>query len=66
MSHHDNSDLIVCRTDWVDQDLANHDWQSNVLQSIDSEVSFEADRQAGSLTAQTYCQIKSQFCELKL
>ena len=52
MPHYGNSDLVVYKTDWVDQDLINHNWQSDVLQSINSEAFFEADEQTGSLTAQ--------------
>ena len=43
MPHYDNFNLIVCKTGWVDQDLVNYDWQSDVLWSIDSEISFGVD-----------------------
>ena len=55
MPHYDNSDLIVHRTDWVNQNFTDYNWQSDVLQSIDLKVFFEVDEWAGSLTAQTYC-----------
>ena len=54
MPHHGNSDLIIHKTDWVNQNLMSHDWQSDVLQPINLKVFFEADRQTDSLTAQTY------------
>ena len=32
----------------------NYDWQSGALQSTSLEAFFRVDRQAGSMTAQTY------------
>ena len=54
MPHHGNSDLIVYKTDWVNQDLADHDWQSDALQLINLKTFFETDRWADSMTTQTY------------
>ena len=66
MPHYNNFNLVVCKTDWVNQDLVNHNWQSDALQPINLRASFEADRQAGSLTAQTYYQTKLQSCKSEL